>query len=76
MHRSRLDLPLDGPRSRIMEIVAVGPTVFGLTENGVCVAFDIDSGRRICVVNADSTEVVRSLFHNKTNGTLITVSVT
>ena len=71
----RLDLPLDGPRSRIMEIVAVGPTVFGLTENGVCVAFDIDSGRRICVVNADSTEVVRSLFHNKTNGTLITVSV-
>ena len=72
----RLDLLAgQGGRSRVMEIVAVGPTVFGLTENGTCVAFDTDTGKRICLLNTDPTEVVRSLFHNKTNATLITVSV-
>ena len=68
-------LAATGVRSRVMEIVAVGSMVFGLSENGTCVAFDTDTGERICMLNTDPTEVIRSLFHNKTNGTLITVSV-
>ena len=78
LHAPRPELPpqtADSGRSRIMEIVAAGATIFGLTENGICAAFDSDSGKRICVLNMDSTEVVRSLFHNKANSTLITVAV-
>ena len=75
LHAPRPELAADAHRSRIMEIVAAGATIFGLTENGICASFDAQSGRRICVLNTDTTEVVRSLFHNKTNGTLITVSV-
>ena len=78
LHAPRPELPsqtADSGRSRIMEIVAAGATIFGLTENGICAAFDSDSGKRICVLNTDATEVVRSLFHNKANSTLITVAV-
>ena len=78
LHAPRPELPsqtVDAGRSRIMEIVAAGATIFGLTENGICAAFDSDSGKRICVLNTDTTEVVRSLFHNKANSTLITVAV-
>ena len=78
LHAPRPELPshaADSGRSRIMEIVAAGATIFGLAENGICAAFDSDSGKRICVLNTDTTEVVRSLFHNKANSTLITVAV-
>ncbi|KAL3893654.1 MAG: hypothetical protein SGPRY_014082, partial [Prymnesium sp.] len=62
-------------RCRVEEICSAGDMIFGLTENGICCAFERLSGRRSCILNKDSSEVVRSLFHNKINGTLITVSV-
>jgi len=62
-------------RSRILEIVVAGGMVFGLTNSGICVAFDMDTCRHRCILNSGSTEVVRSLFHNKSNGTLIIISV-
>jgi len=64
-----------GHRSKILEIVCAGGLIFGLTDSGVCVAFDMDSRCRRCVLNSSANEVVRSLFHNKSNKTLIIVSV-
>lgn len=62
-------------RSRITEICTTESLAFGLTENGICAGFDMSTGKRICFLNSSAAEVVRSLFHNKSNGTLITVSV-
>ena len=64
-----------GRRCRIEEICTAGDLVFGLAESGICCGFERTSGRRTCTLNRDGTEVVRSLFHNKSNSTLITVSV-
>jgi hypothetical protein len=63
-------------RSSILEIVVAGGLIFGLAESGICSAFDMDTGRRVCVLNRSSREVIRSLFHNKLDGTLIIVAVT
>lgn len=46
----------------------------GLTENGIGAAYCIHTGRQLCILNKDSTQVVRSLFFNQLNRTLITVS--
>lgn len=62
-------------RHRITELTVAEGIVLGLTENGVCVAYCMRTGRQLCVLNSSVAEVVRSLFHNKLNGTLITVSV-
>jgi len=62
-------------RHRIQELCAADGLVFGLTENGICACFDMATGHRICILNRDHNEVVRSLFHNKYNGTLIAVAV-
>lgn len=62
-------------RYRVTELCAAEDMVFGLTENGVCAAHCIRSGRQLCVLNSDPSEIIRSLFHNRINRTLITVSV-
>jgi len=60
-------------RSKIVEIVAAGDVVFALTLSGVCAAFC--GSRRIAFLNTMPDEVIRSLFYNKANRSLITVSV-
>ena len=70
-----LTRPFPCQRSKIMEIVGAKDILFGLTATGVCAAFDRDLGRRICFLNIAPDEVIRSLFYNKTNDSLITVSV-
>lgn len=62
-------------RSKIVEIVSAKSIIFGLTLSGVCAAFDRDTKKRICFLNITSDEVIRSLFYNKSNNSLITVSV-
>lgn len=62
-------------RSKIIEIVSSNDLIFSLTHNGVCAAFSRDQGKRVCFMNLTDDEVVRSLFLNKTNDSLITVSV-
>ena len=62
-------------RTKIVEIVAAGEVLFGLTHTGVCAAFNRVTQRRICFLNVTPDEVIRSLFYNKTNQSLITVSV-
>lgn len=63
------------PRSRIIEIVSSKDLIFALTQRGVCIAFSRDANAPICHLNSTEDEFVRSLFLNKTNDSLITVSV-
>ena len=60
-------------RSKIVEIISAGDVVFALTLAGVCAAFS--GKRRIAFLNTTPDEVVRSLFYNKANQSIITVSV-
>jgi len=41
----------------------------------VCQLFDAETNQRICFLNVSPDEVIRSLFYNKNNDSLITVSV-
>jgi len=71
----QLVLPFLRTRSRIVEIVAAKDIVFALAHSGVCAAFSRDTNERICFLNIGEDEVIRSLFYNKNNQSLITVSV-
>ncbi|XP_006654554.3 uncharacterized protein LOC102703307 [Oryza brachyantha] len=68
-------LPYLRKRSKIIEIVAARDIVFALSQSGVCAAFSRETNRRICFLNGSPDEVIRSLFYNKNNESLITVSV-
>jgi WD40 repeat protein len=70
-----LVLPFLKKRSKIIEIVAARDIVFALAQSGVCAAFSRESNQRICFLNVSPDEVIRSLFYNKNNDSLITVSV-
>lgn len=62
-------------RSRIIEIVAAKDVIFALAYSGLCAAFSRTTNSRICFLNISPDEVIRSLFYNKNNDSLITVSV-
>ncbi|PWA42420.1 WD40/YVTN repeat-like-containing domain-containing protein [Artemisia annua] len=68
-------LPFLMKRSKVAEIVAAHGIVFTLAISGVCAAFSRDTNKRICILNIFPDEVIRSLFYNKNNESLITVSV-
>ncbi|XP_022868461.1 uncharacterized protein LOC111387866 isoform X4 [Olea europaea var. sylvestris] len=68
-------LPFLTKRSQIIEIVAAHDIVFALAQSGVCAAFSRETNQRICFLNVSHDEVIRSLFYNKNNDSLITVSV-
>ncbi|XVF84125.1 hypothetical protein PTKIN_Ptkin17bG0000800 [Pterospermum kingtungense] len=68
-------LPVLMKRTKIIEIVAAHDIVFALAHSGVCAAFNREKNKRICFVNVSPDEVIRSLFYNKNNDSLITVSV-
>ncbi|XP_008804634.1 uncharacterized protein LOC103717871 [Phoenix dactylifera] len=68
-------LPFLRKRSKIIEIVAARDIVFALAQSGICAAFSRDTNQRICFLNGSPDEVIRSLFYNKNNDSLITVSV-
>lgn len=63
------------PRTRVTEIASSRDLLFALTEGGVCAAFSRVSNTPICHLNSTDDEFIRSLFLNKTNDSLITVSV-
>ncbi|KAD4584548.1 hypothetical protein R6Q59_036578 [Mikania micrantha] len=68
-------LPFLMKRAKVIEIVAAHGIVFALASSGVCAAFSRDTNKRICFLNIFPDEVIRSLFYNKNNDSLITVSV-
>lgn len=78
MHDAHLahKLPLLKRRSDITEMILADGLLLALTQTGVCVAFARHQGmRRLCYLNIAEDEIIRSLFHNKANRTIITVSV-
>lgn len=72
---SSFALPFLTKRSKVVEIVAGHGIIFGLASSGVCAAFNRVTKKRICYLNIFPDEVIRSLFYNKNNDSLITVSV-
>ncbi|XP_044461090.1 uncharacterized protein LOC123192566 isoform X2 [Mangifera indica] len=68
-----MELPSLRKRSKIVEIVAASDIVFALARSGVCAAFSRETKQRICFLNVTADEVIRSLFYNKNNDSLITV---
>ncbi|CAL0315590.1 unnamed protein product [Lupinus luteus] len=72
---SSVVLPFLRKRSKIIEIVAAQDIVFALAQSGVCAAFSRDTNERICFLNVSPDEIIRNLFYNKNNDSLITVSV-
>eukprot|EP01018_Ginkgo_biloba_P027738 Gb_19308 [translate_table: standard] len=62
-------------RSKIIEIVAARDIIFALAQSGVCAAFSRETNKKVCFLNISPDEVIRSLFYNKNNESLITVSV-
>jgi hypothetical protein len=62
-------------RSKIIEIVAAKDIIFALAHSGLCAAFSRVTNKRISFLNLSPDEVIRSLFYNKNNDSLITVSV-
>ncbi|KAF5750705.1 hypothetical protein HS088_TW03G01044 [Tripterygium wilfordii] len=68
-------LPFLVKRTKVIEIVAARDIVFALAHSGVCAAFSRERNERICFLNVSPDEVIRSLFYNKNNDSLITVSV-
>ncbi|RLN30340.1 uncharacterized protein C2845_PM05G17230 [Panicum miliaceum] len=62
-------------RSKIIEIVAAKDIIFALAHSGLCAAFNRVTNKRIAFLNLSPDEVIRSLFYNKNNDSLITVSV-
>mmetsp|Transcript_29847 Transcript_29847/g.97196 ORF Transcript_29847/g.97196 Transcript_29847/m.97196 type:complete len:523 (-) Transcript_29847:230-1798(-) len=73
--QSFLKLPFLRHRSRVVEIVGAHDIVFALSHSGVCTAFSRETNKTICYLNVGHDEVIRSLFYNKNNNSLITVSV-
>lgn len=70
-----IKLPLLRRRSDITEMMVAGNLLLALTQTGVCVAFKIHTLQRVCYLNIAEDEIIRSLFYNKANRTVITVSV-
>lgn len=68
-------LPFLMKRTKVVEIVAAKNVVFALYHSGLCAAYSRETDERICFLNVCPDEVIRSLFYNKNNESLITVSV-
>ncbi|KAL2330470.1 hypothetical protein Fmac_018051 [Flemingia macrophylla] len=68
-------LPFLMKRTKVVELVAAKSVVFALYHSGLCAAFSRVTNERICFLNVCHDEVIRSLFYNKNNESLITVSV-
>jgi len=61
--------------SPVTELIAAGHLIFALTQAGACAAYCRSSNKRICYLNVKSDETIRSIFLNKQNDSIITVSV-
>ncbi|KAJ4762044.1 Transducin/WD40 repeat-like superfamily protein [Rhynchospora pubera] len=49
--------------------------IFALAQSGLCAAFSRTTNQHICFLNLSPDEIIRSLFYNKNDDSLITVSV-
>jgi len=49
--------------------------IFSLSKEGMCCVFNKDTRKRLCFLNSGLDELIRSLFYDKRNNSIITVSV-
>ena len=59
--------------NRIIDIVTVGQIIVALDANGLCWSYDRFSDR-VTILNANATETVRSVFHNRPNQSVMLVA--
>lgn len=62
-------------RSTISEIAVTQAHVFALMQSGACIAFDKESLSPISLLNSNANEIIRSIFVNKRQDSIITVSL-
>jgi hypothetical protein len=67
-------LPFLMGSTKIVQIVAAKNIVFVLADSGLCAAFSSETDERICFMNLHPDDVIKRLFYNRTNDSLITVS--
>lgn len=67
-------LPFLMGSTKIVQIVAAKNIVFVLADSGLCAAFSSETDERICFMNLHPDDLIKSLFFNKNNDSLITVS--
>nr|KYP42382.1 hypothetical protein KK1_036211 [Cajanus cajan] len=67
-------LPFLMKRTRVSEIIAAKNVVFVRFHSGLCSAFSRETNERICILNLSPDEAIHSLFYNKNNDSLISVS--
>jgi len=67
-------LPFLMESTKIVQIVAAKNIVFVLADSGLCAAFSSETYERICFMNLHPNDIIESLFYNKNNDSLITVS--
>ncbi|RHN63336.1 putative WD40/YVTN repeat-like-containing domain-containing protein [Medicago truncatula] len=67
-------LPFLMGRTKIVQITAAKNIVFVLAESGLCAAFSSETDERICFMNLHPNDLIRRLFYNKNNDSLITAS--
>ncbi|GLJ54580.1 hypothetical protein SUGI_1172420 [Cryptomeria japonica] len=60
--------------SKIVEIVSARGTIFALAQSGVCAAFDRDTNKRLCYLNLSPDDLIRRLYYNEENDSLVTIS--
>ncbi|XP_020269800.1 uncharacterized protein LOC109845026 isoform X1 [Asparagus officinalis] len=59
-------------RSKIAEIVAVKDIIFVLSESGRGAAFSLQTKEHLCFLNTSPDQVIKGIFYNKCNESLIT----
>ncbi|KAH9321699.1 hypothetical protein KI387_016338 [Taxus chinensis] len=62
-------------RSMIVQIVYARRIIFALTSCGTCAAFSREANKKLCLLNTTPGQTIRSIFYNKENNSLITVSL-
>ncbi|GJN17352.1 hypothetical protein PR202_gb04411 [Eleusine coracana subsp. coracana] len=72
--KSSFELPSLRDRSGVCEILGASDIIFALSASGICTALSRVTKRRICILNVDPDQVICSMFYNKANDSIITVS--
>lgn len=62
-------------RAAVIDITLAGGVVCALTKSGCCIAYDERTMKQLCYLNVVPNELIRSMYYNKEQNAVITVSV-
>ncbi|KAF7458049.1 hypothetical protein HWI79_1364 [Cryptosporidium felis] len=57
--------------SKIIEVVFSKEILFILNDSGLGIAYNRNNNRMLCIINRSPSEMIRSLFYNKMNNTIV-----